>query len=85
MKDMFGVEIVTVKKYGSKYLEFKGVNNYRKSDNKEVRCKTCEYYMTGDYHTKTLHKCELLGVSHSEATDLRVNNVCDKWELEIKE
>ena len=32
-------------------------------------CGECSNLITGKYHEKTLRKCRLYGVSHSEATD----------------
>ncbi len=94
MKDLFGHEI-TVEEYlrdpdkkepnhESVYQKFKRENNYidgRTADGLSIyqRCKYCIHHICGKYHNKTYHKCELLGLSHSEATDIRVNYVCDKF------
>lgn len=85
--DIFNNEIplnkITSKpKVLSKYQRWKMINNYRKSSDKSQICKTCEYHISGKYRTKFLHKCNLLGLSHSSATDIKVFNVCD---LFIKE
>jgi len=63
----------------STYQIFKQRFHYRKSDDKKVKCGNCRHHISGEYHDKTLHKCELLGFSHSEATDIRVGHVCDKF------
>lgn len=89
MKDLFGNDILISdylknpdKKepnHESKYQKFKRENNYRKSSHKLERCKYCYNHTHGTYRTKYLHKCSLLGLSHSEATDIRTGHVCDKW------
>lgn len=63
------------------YMRFKRLNNYRKYEDINKRCKVCTEHLAGEYHNKMLHKCKLIGLSHSEATDIRVNNVCDKFKL----
>ena len=37
------------------------------------RCKDCDHLISGKYHDKWYHKCELYGLTHSEATDWRVS------------
>lgn len=59
----------------SKYQKFKVRNHYRKADG-SARCWNCEQYLKFNYHDKNYHKCRLIGVSNSEATDIRMNNVC---------
>lgn len=63
----------------SKYMMFKLKNNYRKSDNKEKRCATCNYSCYVQY-SKKYYKCKKMGITRSEATDIRINNICDLWE-----
>jgi hypothetical protein len=62
----------------SKYKKFKALYNYRKSEG-EKKCGNCLSHIKGMYHNKFYHKCERLGISNSEATDIRVNNVCDLY------
>ena len=38
-----------------------------------LRCKDCDHLISGKYHGKSYHKCELYGLSHSEATDWRLS------------
>lgn len=64
----------------SEYQLFKIVNNYRKSKSKE-RCKVCKHCGYVQY-ANSYYKCDLLGLSSSPATDIRVNNVCDKFEID---
>lgn len=84
--DLFGGETPAIDQmklaHESKYMIWKKSVHYRKSENKLERCGTCTHHSHGQYNTKYLHKCRLLGLTHSEATDIRVKNVCDKWELE---
>ena len=32
-------------------------------------CGTCSHFVEGRYHTKILRKCEIYGLTHSEASD----------------
>lgn len=32
-------------------------------------CRECRNFVPGDYHGKTLRKCTVYGLTHSEATD----------------
>lgn len=60
----------------SKYQKTKLFYHYRKSTD-EKRCSNCSNHIGGGYHGKQYHKCKLIGVSHSFATDIRVSAVCD--------
>jgi len=33
------------------------------------KCRTCDNFIHGRYHTKTLSKCAVYGLTHSEASD----------------
>lgn len=82
--DIFGGETEVNSTSGdhrSEYQKFKQGNNYRKStsDNKCGNCAHHESWKPRDYY---YHKCELLGFSMSEATDIRVGHVCDQWKNE---
>ncbi len=37
------------------------------------RCRDCTHLIGGKYHDKQLYKCELYGLTHSEATDWRLS------------
>lgn len=39
----------------------------------ENTCKGCCHLISGEWHDKRYHKCELYGMSHSEATDWRLS------------
>lgn len=62
----------------SKYQRFKSMYHYRESTGLE-RCKTCDLCLLSEYHNKNYYKCELMGSSHSDASDIRLKMVCDKW------
>ena len=38
-----------------------------------VQCKDCTHLISGNWHDRRYHKCELYGLSHSEATDWRLS------------
>ena len=38
-----------------------------------LQCRDCSHLISGEYHDKRYHKCELYGLSHSEATDWRLS------------
>ena len=88
MLDLFGEEHeipeITNKNLWSKYQKFKSTNNYHKTADKEICCKNCAYRIFGYYHDKSYNKCELMGVSHSEATDIRISYVCRKFKEKAK-
>ena len=44
-------------------------------------CKDCKFHHRFDYHYKHFHKCEKLGISNSEATDIRLKDcACNLYE-----
>lgn len=48
-------------------------------------CKDCKYHKRFDYHHKYYHKCEKIGISNSEATDIRLKDVaCNLYEKLLK-
>lgn len=36
-------------------------------------CRDCDHCISGEWYGKRYHKCELYGMSHSEATDWRLS------------
>jgi hypothetical protein len=45
------------------------------------QCENCKYHHRYDYHYKYYHKCEKLGITNSEATDIRLKDVaCNLFE-----
>lgn len=79
MKNLFGQEddFKVVKPAQGEYQIFKRRNNYRKSTDTQM-CGNCFYSVYCDYHNKNYWKCKLMGVSHSEASDIRKSYICNK-------
>ena len=75
--------------FRSKYRKWKYEHNYRKADNySDIRCKNCRYLFANNPKCTgggRYYKCELLGFSSSEATDVRLSNVCNLFEMYVKE
>jgi len=61
---------------------FKATNNYRKSQLKTHNCGTCEHIVRAEGNTKNYWKCKLLGISSSEATDIRKSYICNKHKID---
>jgi hypothetical protein len=79
--DLFGGETEIKQNKTETFIsEWIRVANYRPSENKVERCKNCIHHQHWQYHTKYLHKCDLLGMSHSAATDIKVNFTCNNYE-----
>jgi hypothetical protein len=84
MKDLFGNEIDETKKIPSKgYARTLYVRHYRKATHKIRRCKYCKHCVLIDYHSRNYYKCALIGDTRSGATDIRISNVCDLWDMKI--
>ena len=65
--------------YKSKYQKFKEANHYMTGSKKRC-CKLCDHCLsTGMRNTKSYYKCELIGDSRGPATDIRLRDVCDKF------
>lgn len=44
-------------------------------------CKDCKNLVCADHHGKRYYKCLLIGLSHSEATDIHLKDIaCKRWE-----
>ena len=54
--------------------------NYRKSDSKNDSCIYCQNSYPVASNTHNYFKCNLIGYSGGEATDIRKSYVCDKLE-----
>ena len=82
--NLFGetVDLPKNHQHESKYQKFKRLNNYGESSYKLYQCKNCKNLQGYNYHNKNYYKCELIGYSMSEATDVKLKNVCDQWERE---
>lgn len=52
---------------------------------RDQQCKTCRHLISGDYHDRRYHKCELYGMSHSAATDWRLSYPsCGMYNMHVK-
>jgi hypothetical protein len=83
MKSLFNEEIPEIPPVEpkGKYAVWKKDNKYRKATTEE-KCVMCKYFYRIEHHAKTYLKCELLGFSNSEATDIRASYVCNRYEKE---
>lgn len=54
---------------------------YREATDKQKQCRYCTHYVQVSYHDKTYRKCELIGYSHSTATDIRAKDTCNNWSI----
>ena len=79
MKDLTGVEVDDIKYFENSDLvkkdtiksEFRITHGYKEG----YLCKNCKSYAEYRYHNKKYKKCKLIGLSHSEATDIRKSDV----------
>lgn len=76
----FPIELPPVLPFKSVYQKWKIENKYRKAENKEKRCKNCIHRFTR-YRQRYYYKCELLGISSCDATDIRLSDVCNNFEM----
>lgn len=66
-------------KFRSKYQQWKYEANYRKSEEKQC-CKNCKYGVCfSNGYNRYFYKCNLQGVSHSAATDIRISYICNYY------
>ena len=61
--------------------EFRRMHGY----NSNYFCKDCKYFLEGLYRSRKYFKCEKIGLSHSEATDIRKSDVaCNLYVVDVK-
>jgi len=84
MKDLFGSEIAEQPMPRHGYKRLKYARNYKRSDDPIRRCKHCMHCVGVYGNTKNYYKCRLIGITSSEATDIRLRNVCMLWDMEVK-
>ena len=83
--NLFGeLQETEVKKPKSKYQIIKARNNFGISKNSVERCKNCVHCYGIRGNTKIYYKCKLIGESACDATDIRLKNVCNKFDLDKK-
>lgn len=51
--------------------EFRRMHGYKT----DCFCKDCKSFFQGRYHNKRYYKCKLIGLSNSEATDIRKSDI----------
>jgi len=77
--DLFGGETPILRHINlSPFQQFRIQNDYRKGDKSSNHCGTCRYYTIREVANR-YHKCRLMGVTASVATDIRKFGVCDRW------
>lgn len=90
MKDLLGYEVDD-----SKYFEDNKPLKIKETIKSEFRrmhgyktgcfCKDCKSFIEGHYHNRKYLKCVKMGLSHSEATDIRKSDIaCNLYESEGK-
>lgn len=84
MLNLFGEDQEPDKKVTGHFKTWRQRNGYKKSVSFEKQCRICRHLRTFEYHDKNYHKCGLQGVSHSEASDIRLGNVCNLFERESR-
>lgn len=57
---------------------------YKKADKGEPSCKDCPNIRRLHHHDKTYYKCTKLGISNSEATDVRLSGTCKYHPEKVK-
>ncbi len=68
-------------KRSSCYQIFKRNNHYRRAARKsDEKCRHCVHHKINSSFDRPYHKCEMMGISSSVASDILVKNVCDKFE-----
>ena len=83
--DVFGNEISEkemLMRFATEQKRYKSMQNlYGLKEG--FQCKTCKHCELHRYHGKNYYKCALWHISHSSATDIRVNaTACNRWEEE---
>ena len=86
MKDLFGNDVGeskyfenadTPSKKPTIKSEFRRMHGFRKG----LLCRNCKYFLEGSYHKRKYFKCMKMGLSHSEATDIRKSDAgCTLYE-----
>ena len=69
-------------KHQSVYQITKARNKYGLAKNKTESCKHCIHCFYVEPTNKKYYKCKLIGNSACDATDIRLKNTCNKFELE---
>ena len=82
--DIFGGDTPMPKPGNSPYKNFRMYNNYRRAyedcNGQMKNCGNCRYSIQHMPGATRYRKCDLMGVSHSSATDVSNRKVCNKHE-----
>lgn len=65
-------------KFKSKYQKWRHEANYKKAEDSKC-CKTCINCVNTTGSNRVFYKCNIQGISHSAATDIRLSCVCDYY------
>lgn len=66
----------------NEYEKFRRLNKYGLSEYKYKTCRQCIHQVRTFYKHQIFFKCNLMGISASEETDIRLDYSCDKWKGE---
>lgn len=78
--DLFGGETPISKPPHGPYEKRKKQLQYREAEaGSEKRCENCAHLIKKNFHGRNYYKCELIGMSSSEATDIRLKNTCNRF------
>jgi hypothetical protein len=81
--DLFGGDTLVVEPKRSPYANWRTDALYRRAEDRK-NCGNCNHsYMTRN-GARRYRKCQLLGVSHSPATDVSNRFVCNHW-MEVRD
>ena len=78
--DLFGGETPVYQKPTGPYQLLRAKMEYRKSNDPVIRCKNCKYLMRIKYHEKTYFKCQWIGCSASQSSDIILSAVCRRFD-----
>ena len=68
-----------------KRLTIKEKFRLRYGYNEEFKCKDCKFFIRIDYNDKHYYKCEIMGISSSTATDIRLKDYgCQNFVIKEK-
>jgi hypothetical protein len=78
-------QVKPIIKHKSKYKKWQYEANYRKSETPILRsCQNCNNCVGFTNGHRNWYKCNLQGISHSQATDITLKSVCDYWQQEYQ-
>ena len=83
MIGLFGNEIPDTERNPSTMgwcQKWRSENGYHESTDKERRCKTCRFACKVSGNSRHYYKCQAMGWGGSSHSDVRLKNVCRKWQ-----